>query len=319
MIQFATRASQTSGGALKLRHYFEHAQSLFPQKTKIYMPEDTPWTAYNLFTPHRNMVVHNIDWLVVSVMVISGWGWERFIPEKFHAAPPFQVIYLVQSFSKFTPQDSRFPSFANPAIRICVSEPLSAKLRTLGIANGPVHTIPAAIDMEQLQIAGDISASRDTDLLIIGLKNPQMGNQIAAEARQFGIQPRLLTERLSRKNFLQQIARARIVMCLPESIEGFYLPALEAMALGSLVIVPPVIGNNYCIDGFNCIVPEYDVNGIIGAIKLVIGLSPSESGELIENAKMTALKHTLSKERTAFHNILKDAVAGTVLDRTWME
>ena len=310
MILFADQSSRPSGGTLKLRHYFEHALSLFPQTTKIYMPEDTLWTPCNLFAPHRNSVIHNIDWQTVSVMVISGWGWERFVPRNFHVAPPFQVIYLVQSFNKFRPQDSRFPGFANPAIRICVSEPLSTKLQNLGIANGPVHTIPVGIDVDQLQITGEISAGRDTDVLIIGLKNPQIGKLIAEEAKPLGIRVRLLTELLSRENFLQQIAHARIVICLP---------ALEAMALDSLVIVPQVIGNSYCIDGFNCIVPEYDVHGIIGAIKLAIGLSPSKSTEMINNAKKTALKHNLQRERSAFQEILKDAVAGTTLNGTWKE
>ena len=319
MILFADQSSRPSGGTLKLCHYFEHALSLFPQTTKIYMPEDTPWTPCNLFAPHRNRVIHNIDWQTVSVMVISGWGWERFVPGNFHAAPPFQVIYLVQSFNKFRPRDSRFSGFANPAIRICVSEPLSTKLKTLGIANGPIHTIPAGIDVDQLQITGEFSGCRDTDVLIIGLKNPQISKLIAEEGRTLGIKARLLTELLPREEFLQQIAHARIVICLPAAIEGFYLPALEAMAIGSLVIVPPVVGNTYCIHGFNCIVPEYDVNGIIGAIKFALGLSLSKSKELIENANMTAQKHSLSKERAAFHGILKKATAGTTLEGTWKE
>ena len=319
MILFANQSSQPSGGTLKLRHYFEHALSLFPRKTNIYMPEETRWTPCNLFTPHRDRVIHNIDWETVSVMFISGWGWDKFIPVKFHAIPPFQVIYLVQSFNKFRRLDPRFPGFANPAIRICVSEPLSTKLKTLGIANGPIHTIPAGIDQDEIQTTGTISGSRDTDVLIIGLKNPQIGKLIAEEIRTLGIRVRLLTELLPREDFLRQIAHARIVICLPAAIEGFYLPALEAMAIGSLVIVPPAVGNSYCVHEFNCIVPEYDVNGIIKAVKFVLGLSLSKSKELIENAKVTAQKHSLSRERAAFHGILKKVTVGTTLEGTWKE
>ena len=319
MILFADQSSRPGGGTLKLRHYFEHALSLFPQKTNIYMPEETQWTLCNLFTPHQNRVIRNIDWETVSVMFISGWGWDKFIPAKFHARPPFQVIYLVQAFNKFRPQDSRFAGFANPAIRICVSEPLSTKLKSLGIANGPIHTIPAGIDVDELQTTGDISDSRDIDVLIVGLKNPQIGKLIVEECRTLSIRVRLLTELLPREDFLQQIAHARIVVCLPAAIKGFYLPALEAMAIGSLVIVPPVVGNSYCVHGFNCIVPEYNVNEIIEAIKSALGLSLSKRKELIENAKTTAQKHSLSKERAAFHEILKKATAGTAMEGTWKE
>ena len=316
MIVFADQSSRPSGGTLKLRHYFEHTLSLFPQMTTIYMPKETRWTPRNLFTPHRHRVIHNIDWETVSVMFISGWGWEKFIPTRFHEKPPFQVIYLIQSFNKFRPRDSRFPGFANPAIRICVSEPLSTKLKTLCIANGPIYTIPAGIDVDQLQITEEISGRRDTDILIVGFKNSQIGKIIAQQARTLGIRVCLLTELLPREEFLQQIAHARIVICLPAAIEGFYLPALEAMAIG---IVPPVVGNSYCVHGFNCIVPEYDVNGIIRAIKFALGMSPSKSKELIENANMTAQKHSLSKERAAFHGILKNVTAGTTLEESWKE
>lgn len=92
-------------------------------------------------------------------------------------------------------------------------------MKTLGIANGPIHTIPAGIDEDELQITGNISGSRDTDVLIIGLKNPQL----------------------------------------------------------------------------------------------------TKSKELIENAKMTAQEHSLSKERAAFHGILKKVIAGRNLDGAWKE
>lgn len=319
MILFADQSSLPYGGTLKLLHYFEHSLSLFPQKTKIYIPKDTPWTSYNLFTPHRNKVIHNIEWKNVTIMFLSGWGWERFIPAKYHASPPFRVIYLVQSFNKFRPEDSRYAGFANPAIRICVSRPLSKKLQSLGIANGPIHTIPACTDIDPLQIIGQNTPSKDIDVLIIGLKNPEMGKSIAESATSLGIHAQLITEILPRTKFIQQLARARITTCLPAAIEGFYLPALEAMALGSLVIVPTAVGNDYCIDGFNCIVPKYNIHGILEAIKSAIGLSPSKSGEIIGNAKNTALKHNLQREQNAFKEILKNATASTTLEGLWKE
>jgi len=40
--------------------------------------------------------------------------------------------------------------------------------------------------------------------------------------------------------------------------EGFYLPALEGMAVGTLVIFPDCIGNrSFCLSGYNCFRPDY--------------------------------------------------------------
>ena len=50
--------------------------------------------------------------------------------------------------------------------------------------------------------------------------------------------------------------------------EGFYLPALEAMALGSLVICPDCIGNrSFCLPGRNCFRPNYDLNSVIDSVQ----------------------------------------------------
>ena len=306
IIQYASKASQISGGALKIRHYFEHALSLFPQRTRLYMPKDLVWTSENPFTAHRQKVVHNIDWSSVSTMVITGQGWEWFIPEKFHYQPPFRVIYLVQGFEKFLPHDPRFPSFRNPAIRICVSESLADKLRSLGIANGPIHAIPAGISLEDIRVAQDSTLTdRNVEILVLGVKRPQIGQRIADKARALGKEVCLLTQRLPREAFLQHMADARIVVCLPQDIEGWYLPALEAMAMGALTIIPSVVGNTYCIHGENCLIPKrYEVASVVDMIKKALSFSPLKERELVRRAKETAIRYNLRQERMAFQKIL---------------
>ena len=39
--------------------------------------------------------------------------------------------------------------------------------------------------------------------------------------------------------------------------EGFYLPAIEAMAMGHIPIGPACVGNrDYCKNGYNSLIPE---------------------------------------------------------------
>ena len=104
------RSDAPGGGALKLRHYFEHVlSSELAEHACLYMPEDTAWSAANPWSAYRSRVSRSIDWESVAVRVISGWGWARFIPARYHEAPPFRVIYLVQSFDRARkdPADTR--------------------------------------------------------------------------------------------------------------------------------------------------------------------------------------------------------------------
>jgi glycosyltransferase involved in cell wall biosynthesis len=52
---------------------------------------------------------------------------------------------------------------------------------------------------------------------------------------------------------LNWINQAKITVFLPyRDIEGFYMPALEGMALGTLVVCPDCIGNrSFCLPGYN--------------------------------------------------------------------
>ena len=153
-VQFALRCDAPSGGALKLRHYFEHAlASRISGHVALYMPADTRWSAANTWTRHRDRVTDDIDWPTVRVVVISGWGWDRFIPQRFHKAPPFRVVYLVQSFGRIDPRDSQFRHLANPAIRICVSGPLEAEElggRRVGSPERPDSYNPGGYRQERL-------------------------------------------------------------------------------------------------------------------------------------------------------------------------
>ncbi len=243
-IQFAVRCDAPSGGALKLLHYYEHAlASEFGRHVIAFMPRDTDWSDSNPWIAYRRRVTHSIHWDSVAVVVISGWGWDRFIPKRFHAVPPFRVVYLVQSFEGIDPRDSRFRHLSNPAVRLCVGAPLERALRATRAANGPVHTIPAGLDLS----AVPARRHHDLDILIVGWKRRDIAGRVAKLLNISGLRAELLTEMVSRGKFLERLAAARVVVCLPAKVEGFYLPALEAMAAGALTVCPDVRGNDYCV------------------------------------------------------------------------
>lgn len=301
IIQFAVRCSGPSGGALKLRHYFEHAlASKFGARTALFMPEDTPWDAGNPWTPHRRRAQGAIDWSAVAVAVISGWGWDRFIPARFHAAPPFRIVYLVQSFGRIDPRDSQFRHLANPAIRICVSRPLERALRAQPMANGPIRAIPAGIEPDVLRAP----RRSDADVLIVGFKRPDIARSLAATLARSGISTEMLMDVRPRRDFLRRLAGARIVVCLPAAREGFYLPALEAMAVGSLTVCPDVLGNDYCADRVNCFKPDYRVEALAQAVAEAAELDAPHAEEMRRRARTTVREHSYAAERRCFQAVL---------------
>jgi glycosyltransferase involved in cell wall biosynthesis len=91
---------------------------------------------------------------------------------------------------------------------------------------------------------------------------------------------------------------------VPNPKEGFYLPALEGMALRTIVVCPDVVGNrSFCLDGRNCFRPPYDEDSIAAAAREALGRSGELTG-MLDAAAETARAHDLPAERTAFLEVL---------------
>ena len=147
----------------------------------------------------------------------------------------------------------------------------------------------------------------ETDVLIVGFKKPDVARLLAEHLTQSGVTSTLFMGKRARSDFLAEMARARVVVCLPGTREGFYLPALEAMAVGALTVCPDARGNDYCRDGFNCFKPEYDVAALTRAVLRASRLSADQAAEICRNASATARQHDLALERTRFLRVLRAA------------
>ncbi len=297
------RCDAPGGGALKVRHYFEHMlASELAERVSLYMPPDTKWSEDNPWSRHRDRASQTIEWQGVAVAFISGWGWDRFIPKRFHETPPFRVVYLLQSFDRIHPADSQFRYLSCPATRICVSAPLADALRRTNVVNGPIYTIPACIES-----LGSLSTgARDIDVLIVGYKRLDVARSVAALLDAPGFRVELVMETLGRAAFLRKLARARTVICLPAKEEGFYLPALEAMAVGALTVCPDVRGNNHCVDGLNCLKPPYRVEALADAAREAATMPEARIAAIRQGARATVAEHDLARERSTFLALLRE-------------
>ena len=114
----------------------------------------------------------------------------------------------------------------------------------------------------------------------------------------------LVDERIPRRDLIRLMSRARVSVLVPNPKEGFYLPALEAMAVGTVVVCPDCIGNrSFCLPGENCFRPEHDEDAIVAAAETALREEPGLD-ELRRRALATAQAHHIAGERTAFLGIL---------------
>jgi hypothetical protein len=97
-----------------------------------------------------------------------------------------------------------------------------------------------------------------------------------------------------------------VFLCCPGPEEGFYLPGLEAMAAGAIVITPDVGGNRaYCRFGDNCVlVGLEDVGAYVSALETIATWSYEQVEEIRKHGYETLQNHTLARERSEFGRFL---------------
>ncbi len=289
-----------TGGHLKVWDYFNHVLASRDYSPYIYLSPQSkrdrtnPWLAY----PERilTQVERSPD-----ALFLAGLDWQG-MSDLFSTWPEIPVLNLIQGFRHIDPHHPCSSFLQYPAIRICVSEALKQVVK----GKGPVVLIPNGLDLQQFTA----SANRDIDLLIVAYKQPQLGGALGDRLKSYG-RVQVLDQVISRPEFLNYLHRSVATVFLPLPQEGFYLPALEGMAAGTLVICPDCLGNrSFCLDGITCITPAYNLEAIC---KAVTQISQLPLGQILAAAKQMVAKHDLMTERQTFTGLLAD------LEQLWKQ
>jgi hypothetical protein len=296
------------GGHLKVWDYFNHVDAAEGYRAEIYFTPQSVWDDHNPWFALRDRILP--DWLPnrAEIVFVAGLDWLSIDKaQRDHFSRP--VINLVQGIGTLwrRPSAPRSHFLGYRAVRIAVSAEVAAALRATGRVNGPIFTIPNGIDVGVLPKPMP-HAARRYDLLIVGLKAPLLAGELAGvlEVQYPTMRLLSLTEPIPRSAFLETLSAARTALLLPSVEEGFYLPAIEAMMLRTLVICPDVGGNRtFCRDGETTIVPaRYELSALLAAINRVVAFGETAREALINRAARTAALYSLSRERAAFHDIL---------------
>lgn len=238
-----------------------------------------------------------------DVLFLAGMDWLA-VPER--CTTP--VVNLVQGIRHADAADPRSGFLPRPAVRICVSQPVTDAVLATGRANGPVITIPAGLDTDSFPKP---AIYRDIPLLISGPKQPALAKELHQNLLRQGVASLCLTTALPRTDYLNLLARALVTVFLPLRHEGFYLPALEGMAMGSLVVCPDCVGNReFCVDGVNCLMPEYEPAALLEASIRSLAMEQPQRYEILESAKSKAAQHALRNERQKFLKVLSEMCVG---------
>jgi len=290
-----------SGGHLKVWHYYGHTQASDHYGSFVYLTNtsrrdhDYPWQDE----------CHLSEWSPeqADVLFLAGLDWQAI---NLQCSVP--VINLIQGLRHAEPSDPRFQFLSRPAIRICVSAAVADAIHATGRVNGPVHVIPNGLPFREFPPA---AAHRDIPLLLMGQKDPDLASRLSDRLRQQGVEHVLHLRPMPRPQFLDNLSRSATVVLLPLAQEGFYLPALEAMALGCIVICPDCIGNRHlCIDRVNCLRPARTLRALADSIDDARALSDAERLRLLQAGAAQVALHGLDRERDAYLSILGGLTCG---------
>ena len=248
-----------------------------------------------------------------DVLFLAGTDW------RYHAAAgladlDLPRINLIQHIRHAHAGTELYGFLDRRAVRICVSEEVADAIRATGRVNGPVFTIPNGTDCTP---SGNGCGSAGFDdrpegITIVGYKRRDLATALSRRLSEQGVPHLTVDNFLDRDDFLALLGRTQVAVCLPRAEEGFYLPALEAMAAGCTVVTLDCVGNRgFCVHDRNCLVAEADPAALACAVAAAADLSVEDRQRMHRSAEDTVRAHSLDAERQRFHDLMRD------LDRLW--
>jgi len=294
-----------TGGHLKVWDYFNHVASSPAHEPRIAFSRESRWDSTN---PWFGSTSYITIWEPekADVLFFAGTDW-RVLPVSERENFRNPVINLLQHVRHGEGRSELRGFLKNRAIRICASDAIADAINATREVNGPVFVIPYGID---LAVGSEQSPSpqRRVDVLIGGLKAPELARGVYAAVARDDRRVECLTDWIPRAEYLERLKEAKIAIVLPRPSEGFYLPAIEAMACGAIVVCPDCIGNrDFCHDGVNCFRPRHKLDKIVSAAAAALRQTEPERARMQEHANATASQHSMEIERANFLRILARA------------
>jgi len=289
---------RTSGTHIKMRDYFLHCLQHPQLEPYLYFTPDSEVDASDVWAEiPRDRIVRAFALEDYPVLFLTGKDW-RFLPKNLNGK---KVINLLQSLEQCEPDHQVFRYLKRPAYRISASYEIGAVIRphVTGVSEVIEYGIP-------LQMFKADPHKKANSILIWAKKQPEFGAKLFAALQGRGLEIRLLADNIPREQFAQWLGETDIFVALPLDKEGFYLPALEGMASGCVIICPDALGNRaFCIHEKTCLMPKFgNLDEHLQAIdRLLRDRSLKES--VRRQGMAMAQSYSMEKEREKFFQFLE--------------
>lgn len=296
---------RTSGDHVKVRDYFEHALAHPELDPYMYFTSRSDYQSsdvWNGLPPER--IVRDLDVDAYDLFFVTGKEW-KLLPRDIEGV---RLIQYVQSIRQCEPEHQLYKFFKRRAHRICTSEEVADATRPL--VRDDVIVIPDGIPLDIFRPNG---ARVPRSVLIWGRKSPEIADGLARALTRRGFAVDLLIDFLPRREFAARLARSDIAITLPARTEGFFLPALEAMASGCAVVCADAIGNrSFCIEGETCLMPQRNNIAAHAAAAERFVDDPSFAEVVRAGGMEMAQRYSLEREREAFHRFVDERVLASI-------
>ena len=239
-----------------------------------------------------------------DVLFLAGTDW-RYLKASGLEQLPNPRLNLVQHVRHAQAGSELHGYLAERAIRLCISAEVAEAIGGTRRVNGPVFTLPNGTGAAPVQPTGGCeSGSKRWPVAVVGYKRSDLASSLSSLLDAEDMPHCHLLGFLDRRPFLDLLADSAVAVCLPRPNEGFYLPALEAMACGCLVVTLDCVGNrSFCIDGENCLVAKDDVDSLLDATRRAARMPAHRRQAMLAAARDTVLDHSLQRERERLREV----------------
>ncbi len=255
------------------------------------------------FLPHKATT-----WQVKKgdVVFIAGKDWAYFDTQQIDDSIP--IINLIQGIRHTDPTLPHYKNLSRKALRICVSNAVKKALLETGVCKEPITVIQNGISPTPYSFnALTTQDLKNKSWLIVGYKNKKLAKDVALKYAKLGINTDFIDQEIDKADFIKKMNDAAVVVCFPYVFEGFYLTALEAMAMGKIVICPDCKGNQEYCTTQTALMPDFTTRGYVKMAKTLLNYSTAELVTKQNNAFNKAAEFTLEEEQNTFLNFLQSA------------
>lgn len=319
-VHVLTPSFKPVGGVLKIfdyaRHFMEEGFEVVlysrrkPQADDLLFSIPTAqWVAENLQHPWRTeeeLRPHPQDYIFFS--------WPRqwldvleALPREF---PPHNVIHIIQNTRHSNPEF--IGGFARrllymPMTRIAINWDTLSAIDSFIPESSVSRVIPLGHDTNYF-LQSRSGPFREPPRVAYTTWKSHLGDRLRELFSDHEFEFASITGPASWASLAELYSWADIFLGTPNEQEGFYLPGLEAMAAGAIVLVPDVGGNrDYCEFGSNCLPVEFeDVYSYAEALRSLRAMEGSEIRTLREEGWKTARSRSLERERRDLAGLLED-------------